>query len=410
MFCKPSDWHKLSKNVTDLSSVYFDHNATTPPAPSLRELGSRFFELWGNPSSIHWAGRLAKKELRSARQRVAELIGASTLEVIFTSGGSEANNLALKGILNSQLKMGRKKIITTRLEHPSVLRVMEKLQENEGVEIVDLKVNREGELDWSQYLGLLDESVALVSVMLVNNETGTIFPIKKMAKEAHKVGALFHTDAVQALGKIPLNVEHLGVDLASFSGHKFYALKGSGFLFCRKGLNLERQIDGGGQERHRRGGTENLLAIASLGEMARYKDSIVEMATYVEGLRDYLQQRMLAEIDGVVVNGGGAKRVANTLNVSLMGVDGESLLMNLDMQGFAVSTGAACSSGSPEPSPALRAMGLTLDEAQSSLRISLGWSNTREQIDAFIVALKKTVQRLRDLRAEELGFGKGRLG
>jgi len=249
------------------------------------------------------------------------------------------------------------------------------------------------------YERLLDEKTALVSVMFANNETGNIFPVKELAALAHAKGALFHADCVQALGKIPLNVRDLGVDLASFSGHKFYSLKGSGFLYVRKGVQLESLIHGGGQERHRRGGTENTLAIAALGAMCELRSEVAGRALAVHDLRDHLEARVMAEIPGATVTGGASPRLPNTSSLVIPGVDGETLLMNLDMRGFSVSTGAACSSGSPEPSPVLLAMGLTRAEAQSSLRLGLGWGNTRTEIDFFVNELVQVVRHLRSFNS-----------
>jgi cysteine desulfurase len=229
-----------------------------------------------------------------------------------------------------------------------------------------------------------------------------------MAELAHAKGALFHSDCVQALGKMPLNLAGLGVDLATFSGHKFYALKGAGFLYVRRGVQLESLIHGGGQERHRRGGTENVLAIASLGAMCDRRDEITPMAAHMKNLRDTFEARVRAEINDVTITGAVGERIGNTSSLVIPGVDGETMLMNLDLLGFAVSTGAACSSGSPEPSPVLLAMGLTRSEAQASLRIGVGWGTTSEQVDAFVGALKDVVARLRGISGYGATNGGGR--
>lgn len=402
-------WASDAFFAPDSQKIYLDHNATAPLAPWLKSTLSESLESWGNPSSIHWAGRKSKEILRTGRKEVAQFIGASPLEIIFTSGGSEANNLALRGVYDSlaisqdQNFKKRKKWITSKLEHPSVLETLKSLQKKDPeLEIEYIKVHRGGKLDWDHYSQLIDENVAVVSVMLANNETGTIFPIQKMAEIAHQQGALFHVDAVQALGKIGVDVQNLGVDLASFSGHKFYSLKGAGFLYCRKGTQIERQISGGGQERHRRSGTENILAIQSMALMCRHKQDLPNFSSQMTQLRDQMQSKILKQIDHVQVNGGQADRLPNTMNITIEGVDGESLLMNLDLKGFAVSTGAACSSGSPEPSAALMAMGLSHQEAQSSLRVSLGWGTSSEHIDHFVETLVKVVERLRKVTKESL--------
>jgi cysteine desulfurase len=382
--------------------IYLDHNATTPVAESVRDQLGSWAELWGNPSSIHQSGRGPKALMRESRDKVAKALGANPLEIIFTSGGSESNNLALKGVFEAMKKneaFGRSKrdrYLFSDVEHPSVRRTAEYLAE-QGAEIAFIPVHRNGSIDLAKYEELLDDRVALVSVMLANNETGNLFPVKEMAARAHAHGALFHTDGVQALGKIPVDLKDLGVDLASFSGHKFYALKGSGVLFARRGITIESLIHGGGQERHRRGGTENLLGIASLGFMCGFKDQIVSRGIEVECLRNRMEARILEEIRGAHLTGAESPRLPTTSSLVIEGVDGETLLMNLDMKGFSVSTGAACSSGSPEPSPVLLAMGLSRNEAQSSLRVGLGWSTTIEEVDAFVDTLKIVISHVRSL-------------
>jgi cysteine desulfurase len=378
------------------SRVYFDHNATTPIDPLIQEAVPQWLSSFGNPSSIHWGGRGPKTLIRDARRSFADLIGCDPLEVIFTSGGSEANNLAIKGVFwNLQAQKSFKNhYVFSSVEHPSVQQAMEFLGRN-GAEIEVFPVTNGGEIDLEAFQKVLRPETALVSFMLANNETGTLFPIKKMVKLAHEAGALFHSDCVQALGKMLFEVRHLGVDLASFSSHKFYSLKGSGALFSRKGISLEPLIHGGGQERHRRAGTENVLAIAALGLMSSRAPEIAMRIEHMRSLRDRFEARILEEIANVRITGQNQNRLSNTSSLVIDGVEGETLLMNLDMEGFAVSTGAACSSGSPEPSPALLAMGLTRREAQSSLRVSLGWENTLEEVDSFVETLKRVVARQR---------------
>jgi cysteine desulfurase len=386
-----------------LKTVYFDHNATTPIHPDLAAQVGDWLGAWGNPSSIHWAGRGPKALLREARQNFAELVGAEPLELIFTSGGSEANNLAIKGIAG--LNSPRRQILISSVEHPSVRKTAESLKA-QGFRVEQVRVDRDGQLDLEHFRNLVSEDTLLVSMMLANNETGHILPIKEAASIAHEKGALFHCDAVQALGKIPFRLNDLGVDMASFSGHKFYALKGTGVLFVRKGISLPSLIHGGAQERGRRAGTENILSIASLGFMCRKLGDIPLQALRLRELRDHLESRIVGEISGVQVTGPGHARLPNTSSLSLHGIDGETLLMNLDVRGFAVSTGAACSSGNPEPSPTLLAMGLSREEAQSSLRVSLGWHSTREEVDAFVDELIKVVDRLRGFRhGEKFAYG-----
>lgn len=385
--------------------VYFDHNATAPLNPELRAKVSEWLEYWGNPSSIHWAGRGPKALLREARQRIAQFVGVDALELVFTSGGSEANNLALKGLLPLRPANGRDQILISSVEHPSVLKTAMALRER-GYRVERIPVSHEGEIDLDSYRLLLGPRTALVSCMLANNETGHIFPIGEMVRWAREAGALFHCDAVQALGKIPLRLRELGVDSATISGHKFYALKGCGALFVRKGLNLNSLINGGPQERGRRAGTENVLGAASLGFMCAQADRAVAEGERLRILRDYLETRVLCEIPEVRITGRAGLRLPNTSHMSLSGVDGETLLINLDVAGFAVSTGAACSSGSPEPSPALMAMGHSRAEAQSSLRLSLGWGNTRDDVDMFVEILKSVVTRLRSFKhGEQFVYG-----
>ncbi len=378
--------------------VYLDHNATTPLHPLVKnsliqELDSHF----GNPSSIHWAGRKAKNLIRNARQNLSELFSVSPLELIFTSGASESNNTVIQTLFLN-LK-NRTEYICSAIEHPSVLKTMQHI-ESLGALVHRIPVSREGQLDLEFYQNVLSEKTALVSVMLANNETGNLFPIKRMAEMAHEKGALFHTDAVQGLGKIDVNLKDLGVDYASFSAHKFYALKGSGLLYCKKSSPQFPFLFGGAQERSRRGGTENVLGIMTFGLMAKMKKEITEESLRLEKLRDHMQQQILKLIPNTRVTGSSKNRLPNTLSLVIDGIDGETLLMNLDIKGFAVSTGAACSSGNPEPSPVLLAMGLSRAEAQGSLRVSLGWQNTEDEINDFIKELVLSVQRLRLIDTE----------
>lgn len=386
--------------------IYFDHNATTPLAAQLYSLVPELLKEWGNPSSIHFSGRGPKNLLRDSRQQLAVFLGVDPLEIVFTSGGSESNNLAIKGVFEGIATgklfkgEGRNHFIASSVEHPSVVKSLKHLSEL-GAKVDWLPVNRQGQIDLEVFEKLLTEKTALVSCMYANNETGNVFPIAKMAKMAHKVGALFHCDGVQALGKAYVNLRNWQVDLASFSGHKFYSLKGCGLLYVKKGIWLESLIHGGGQERGRRAGTENVLAIAALAAMADCQAELESRILEMQRLRDKLEVEILREIENVKVTGGQAPRVPNTSSLVIDGIDGETLLMNLDMKGFSVSTGAACSSGNPEPSPVLLNMGLTRREAQSSLRLSLGWGTTEQEVELFISTLKATVARLRSFKHGE---------
>lgn len=387
---------------------YFDHNATTPVSREVQEALPEIASSWGNPSSIHWGGRQPKNILRDARKAVADSIKAHPLEIVFTSGGSESNNTVLRGLFEyyqtapfvTSQQRGRLHYMCSAVEHPSMMKTMEHLKAL-GAEVDFIPVNRKGELDMEFFESRLSSRTALVSVMAANNETGTLFPIKELAKKAHAAGALFHTDAVQMFGKLPLDVKDLDVDFASFSGHKFYSVKGTGVLYIKKGGNLSSLIQGGAQERHRRGGTENTLGIGALGVAVRRMSEVPAKAQELTALRDYMEARILNEISEVTLTASETERLPNTSSLILKGVDGETMLMSMDIQGYAVSTGAACSSGNPEPSPVLLAMGLSRGEAQNSLRLSLGWDTTQAQVDGFIEALKNVVQRLRTLNEGE---------
>jgi cysteine desulfurase len=415
--------------------IYLDHNATTPLSECVRSHLLEWADEWGNPSSIHQAGRGPKALMRKARENVAKMLGVHSLEIIFTSGGSEANNYAIKGVFNqlnalSGLSNGQStasalsalpglgRILVSTVEHPSVQKSVEALAAL-GVHVDYIPVDRKGNIDLAHYEALLQNSqqslsqqqqqqhkspfvnqppTTLVSVMLANNETGNLFPIKRMAELAHAYGALFHSDCVQTLGKINIDLRDLGVDLATFSGHKFYGLKGAGVLYAKRGVQLKSLIHGGGQERHRRGGTENVLAISSLSAMCEFNSEVTVRAQKMAKLRDELERRLCSEISDLSVTGIEGPRLPNTSSMVISGVDGEILLMNLDMRGFAVSTGAACSSGSPEPSATLLAMGLSRAEAQNSLRVSIGWETTELNISNFIDTLKDVVSHIRSIR------------
>lgn len=396
------------RSEANKTKVYLDHNATTPLSEEVISGLSLVARIWGNPSSIHYAGRGPKSIIREARQLLSLSLGVNPLELIFTSGGSESNNSVIKGIFDlikrtpvGHQLFSRNEYITSQVEHPSVLKTF-KWIESRGAVVHYLPVNRKGEIDLEMYENVLSERTALVSIMFANNETGSVFPIQKMAKLAHSKGALFHSDCVQALGKMSLNLEKLEVDYASFSAHKFYAMKGVGLLYVKKGSPFEPLLIGGAQERNRRGGTENALGIWSFGEMTKKLSTISEKYPQMQNLRDHFESRVLSEISQVQITAQQSPRLPNTSSLVIKDVDGETLLMSLDIAGFAVSTGAACSSGNPEPSPVLLAMGLSREEAQSSLRISLGLQTNKNEIDQFIETLKSVVERLRSLPKIEL--------
>lgn len=378
--------------------VYLDHNATTPVDSSLYPLIQNVVKEWGNPSSIYSLSRNPKKILREARQSFAQQMGVHPLEIIFTSGGSESDNLALKGLQDHFKKNNKDTLIVSSVEHPAILKTAKYL-ETKGLKVFYIPVSRDGNLD-ADFLEshLQNHKVGLVSVMAANNETGVIHPISELSELAHKYESLFHTDAVQIVGKSQLNFKEMNVDLASFSAHKFYALKGAGVLFCRKGLALESLIHGGGQERSRRAGTENVLAIACMKHMIEKLPELEANLSKIQELRDYCEEQVLKRIPNVEITARNQKRIVNTSHMIIEGTDGENLLMNLDLAGFEVSTGAACSAGSPEPSAALLAMGYHRTEAQSSLRISFGKGNTIEETERFVVALSDIVPHLRSIK------------
>ena len=388
--------------------IYLDYNATTPLHNHVYKNMADLLLSWGNPSSIHLSSRAPKAVLRETRKKMADYLKCSPLEIIFNSGASEGNNTVLKtvwsyfgfdNIYNNKIK---NEFIVSQVEHPSVLKTMQYL-ETLGAVVHYIPVLRTGEIDIQFIKSHLNEKTALVSVMMANNETGNIFPISEITDLVKKNNTLMHTDCVQAFGKMNLNLEDLQIDYATFSGHKFYALKGCGVLFVRKNSPYINLIHGGGQERSRRGGTENILAIASLGLMLDQVSEIQIEQTRLQNLRDYFETEILKKINQVTITGHESARLANTSSLVIKDCDGETLLVSLDIKGFAVSTGAACSSGSPEPSPTLLALGLSAAEAQNSLRVSLGWMTTKEDIDLFISELIQIVMRLRSLHAESLG-------
>jgi cysteine desulfurase len=385
------------------SRIYLDHNSTTRPSSEVVSKVQSWLLDWGNPSSVHDQGRGPKTLIREARVSFASMIGASPLEVVFTSTGSEGNNHAIRGSFESWMRKAdrlnaKPHILVGATEHPSVKGAAQSLKAH-GVEVEVIAVQRDGRVDLEKFKSQLRPGQTfLVSMMLANNETGSLFPIAEMARLTHESGALFHSDCVQALGKIPVDVTKLGVDLATFAGHKFYALRGSAVLYIRKGVQVENLIYGGGHERARRGGTENTLAIASLGLMCTRAHLVADKATLLGQMRDQMEAKLQNLIPEISITGAGVARIPNTSSLVVPFVDGETLLMNLDMAGISVSTGAACSSGSQEPSPVLMAMGLRREEAQSSLRISLGWESTPEEISHFCETLFNIVKRTRSLQ------------
>jgi cysteine desulfurase len=380
-----------------VSRIYLDHNATTPlVSPALARFCSVAAEVWGNASSVHHFGQQAKAVLDGARASTAALVGAEPSEIVFTGGGSEADNAALRGAAEALESPGKRHLVVSSIEHEAVLQTAKALGRR-GWRVTLLPVDPSGVIAPEALADALTDDTALVSVMHANNEIGTLQPIAELAAIARSRGALFHTDAVQTAGKIPVDVRALGVDLLSISAHKFGGAKGIGALWIRRGVRLVPFVTGGRQERNRRAGTENVAALASMGAAADYaREHAAEAAPRVAALRDRLERGILERVPGTVVNGTGP-RVPNTTNVSFDRVESESLLIALDLEGVAVSSGSACSSGTLEPSHVLKAMGFPHSRTLNSLRFSLGTTNTEAEIDRVLDVLPGLVTKLRGL-------------
>ncbi len=378
--------------------VYFDHNATTPVDPAVAARMTQVLtDDFGNPSSIHHFGQKAKAVLDEARSAVADLIRAEASEVVFTSGGTEADNFAIRGVAEALEPTGRRHLIATAIEHEAVLNTFKALARR-GWTTTLLPVDATGVVDPAALAAAMTDKTALVTVMHANNEIGTIQPIAELAAIARSRGALFHTDAVQSLGKIPVDVRALGIDLLSLSAHKFNGPKGAGALWIKRGTRVSAILTGGKHERNRRAGTENVPAIAGLGAAAALAGrKMASEGARLAALRDRLEEGVLARVSRTAVNGQRDRRVPNTTNISFDGTEAESLLIALDLEGVAVSTGSACSSGTLEPSHVLRAMGLPTHRTQNSIRLSLGAGNTAEQVDYFLEKLPRLVEKLRAL-------------
>jgi len=378
--------------------VYFDYNATTPPSAEVVEAVVRATrDLFGNASSVHHYGQQAKAALDEGRTAVAALLNADPSEIVFTSGGTEADNFAIRGAAEALEATGRKHLIASAIEHEAVLNTLKALARR-GWKTTLLPVDESGVVSPEALRSAITDDTALVSVMHANNEIGTIQPVAELAAIARERRALFHTDAVQSAGKIPIDVKALGVDLLSISAHKFYGPKGVGALWIRRGVRLQSPLTGGKQERSRRAGTENVAGIAGMGVAAR--EALAKMtaeAARLAALRDRLEDGILRSVTGTALNGVRSPRVPNTTNVSFDRTEAESLLIALDLEGVAVSTGSACSSGTLEPSHVLKAMGFPPHRTQNSIRFSLGTANTEADIDRVIAALPGIVDKLRSL-------------
>ncbi|HEY3380387.1 MAG TPA: cysteine desulfurase family protein [Vicinamibacterales bacterium] len=378
--------------------IYLDWNATTPPAREVvAAVADTLAEEYGNASSIHSFGQRAKAAVDGARTAVATLVGAEPGDVVFTSGGTEADNLAVRGVMDAVAGSARTRLIVSAVEHEAVLNTAKALA-HRGVPVTILPVDANGLATVDALSAAIADDVALVSVMLANNETGVVEPVADLARVAHAHGALFHTDAVQAAGKIPVNVRSLGIDLLSLAAHKLGGPKGAGALWIRRGTKLLSPVTGGRQERNRRAGTEDVPALVGFGVAARLAhEHGRESARQMAALRDSLEAGILRDVPRTQVNGAGAARVPNTTNIAFDGIEAESLLIALDLDGLAVSTGSACSSGTLEPSHVLRAMGLPHRRVQSSIRFSVGPTTTADEIRRTLEIVPRVVERLRQI-------------
>ena len=378
--------------------IYFDYNATTPLLPSVVDaMSAAERELFGNASSVHFFGQQAKAAIDNARSSVSSLIGADPSEVVFTGGGTESDNFAIRGAAEALEPTKRRHLIASAIEHEAVLNTLKALARR-GWKTTLIPVEQSGIVSPDRLREVITDETAIVSVMHANNEIGTIQPIAELAAVAHEHGALMHTDAVQTAGKIPVDVRGLGVDLLSLSAHKFNGPKGVGALWVRRGTRMQSIQTGGKHERGRRAGTENVPGIVGMGVAARLSaDKMTPEAARVGALRDRLEDRILSSVAGTTINGARASRVPNTTNISFDRVEAESLLIALDLEGVAVSTGSACSSGTLEPSHVLRAMGFPPHRTQNSLRFSLGVFSTDAEVDRVIEILPRLVEKLRGL-------------
>ena len=377
--------------------VYTDNNATTKVADEvIKEMLPYFGELYGNPSSMHTFGDQVGKKVKEARQRVADFINADPDEIVFTSCGTESDNAAINAAIKAFPE--KKHIITSNVEHPAINNFYKHLQKTMGYEVTFVPVDKKGLLDLDLLYKSMSDNTAIVSLMWANNETGVLFPIEEIAKKANGKGILFHTDAVQAMGKIPIDVKKTGVDMLSFSGHKIHAPKGIGVLYVKKGFKFSPFLIGGHQEKGRRGGTENTVSIIGLGKACELaKENLTIMNTRVRELRDYLQTQLLEKIPGSSVNGDLEQRLPNTLYIGFDAVEGESILLMLDREGICASSGSACTSGSLDPSHVLMAMKVPFKSAHGSIRFSLSHYNTKEEMDIIITTLVPVIQKLRDM-------------
>nr|WP_027871940.1 cysteine desulfurase NifS [[Eubacterium] cellulosolvens] len=388
--------------------IYLDNAATTRTATEVvREMLPYFTENYGNPSGVYSAGRESKAAVTKARDRIAALLGAKSGEVFFTSGGSESDNWAIVSAYEAQAEKGRH-IITSKIEHHAVLRTCEYLERERGARVTYLDVDADGRVRPEDVEKVICPDTVLVTIMAANNEIGTIQPVKEIGEIAHRHGVIFHTDAVQAFGQLPFTVDEWKVDMLSASGHKFNGPKGTGFLYIRKGTPVRAFVHGGAQEHNRRAGTENVPGIVGIGAAAKLAmDSLADKIRKETELRDYLIGEIEAKIPNVRLNGSREGRLPNNVNFSFEFVEGESLLIMLDMKGICVSGGSACSSGSLAPSHVLKAIGLSDSLARGALRMTLSAETTKEEIDTTVAALTELVKKLRNMSPKYEGYLRG---
>lgn len=375
--------------------LYFDNSATTKVKDEvLKAMIPYFSEQYGNASSAYSIGRSNKKAIEEARSKVAELIGAKSKEIYFTSGGSESDNTAIKGIAYANKNKGNH-IITSKIEHPAILESCKTL-EKQGFRITYLDVDSDGVVDLNQLRKSINKHTILISIMFANNEIGTIEPVEEIAKIAKANDIIFHTDAVQAVGNVNINVEKMKIDALSLSGHKFYGPKGTGALYIREGISFERYVDGGHQEKNKRAGTENVPAIVGLGKAAELaKENLTEHINHLTELRDYYINELENNIHGVKLNGSRENRLPGNSNFSFKGLDGNAIMYELDSKGICVSTGSACNSGEAGPSHVLTSIGLDEELINGAVRVTFGEENKKEDVDSLVKSIKECVEKFK---------------
>jgi len=381
-----------------MKQIYLDHNATTPVRKEVLEAMMPYFsEDYGNASSVYSMGQKARHAVDEARETIGNALGTEAADIIFTSGGTESNNFAIKGIVMANLNKGRH-IITSNIEHPAVLAPCRFIEKELGLDVTYLSVDKYGVVDLGKLKDAIRKDTILISIMFANNETGTIQPIKEIAKIAAENKIYFHTDTVQALGKVPIDVEELGIDLCSFSGHKLYGPKGIGALYIRKGVKIAAFQHGGHQERNKRAGTENVPGIVGFAKAVEiaHRD-MKKNDTHLKKLTKKMWEGLNKELKEICLNGHPENKLSSTLNISFRYIEGESMVLNFDMKGISASTGSACTSGSLEPSHVLTAMGIPPDMAQGSVRFSFGYENTEEDVDYCLAEIPPIVEKLRKM-------------